>query len=306
MPSIVKSPTLSSRSPLPGHSATGYSANFGKESSGLGTMADILDTVRDLAGLSSTVTAGTDSKSLVPFLIDDQFGTSSALADDFLHPFVYAEFFNPNGSVSFEGQSQWASLINPNSSRFQNSYRRAVRDKQYKLIRENGQDTQLYDLLSDPLEAQNLISSTTPAHMAARVDLIGKMGSLVGLQRCGSRNDIDGDGHCDDDDKCVILSDSGDGASIQAIQPDQNGNGFGDACDGDLDGSGATTISDFNNYIRACIGKSASSSATCGKADMDVGGLVTILDFNLFKAQMGAPLGPSGYCHYSPLLPCQH
>jgi hypothetical protein len=45
---------------------------------------------------------------------------------------------------------------------------RVIRDKQYKVwVSEQRKISQLYDLLSDPLEKHNLIASTKPEHRAA-------------------------------------------------------------------------------------------------------------------------------------------
>jgi len=45
---------------------------------------------------------------------------------------------------------------------------RVIRDKHYKVwVNEQRKITQLYDLLTDPLEQKNLIASTKPEHLAA-------------------------------------------------------------------------------------------------------------------------------------------
>ncbi len=45
---------------------------------------------------------------------------------------------------------------------------RVIRDKQYKVwVSQERKISQLYDLLSDPLEENNLIASTKPEHLTA-------------------------------------------------------------------------------------------------------------------------------------------
>ena len=63
----------------------------------------------------------------------------------------FSERFGPNGSG-----------LNPNVAR------RAIRDERWKLIRETGEADELYDLVDDPEEKQELLSTNpTPLELEA-------------------------------------------------------------------------------------------------------------------------------------------
>ena len=305
-------------------------ANKGKQSTGLGTAADLFETVRDIANDFATgvgTGGGTDSRSLVPFAVDPNLGSENAIPDDSQHAFVYAENFKPKGLPSPDWDptdpSQPAPPLpplakNPILPSFQDSYKRAIRGPRYKLIREHGLDARLYDLQTDPLESTNLLGQTSLAQEQAT--LVTAMNALVGLpQRCSGGNDIDGDGYCDHGDKCVLIPDpdpdanrstqsdtddddpDGPGGPLQA--PD----GYGNACDGDFDGSEHVAIGDFNTY-KSCFEKVVPASGpaddpTCAEADMNSTGSVTIGDFNLFKRTFGKEPGPS--CGFAEVPGCR-
>jgi arylsulfatase A-like enzyme len=289
VPLIIKSPRLSN-----------YLANRGKASHALATVGDLFDTVRDIAddftgGIPAS--AGEDSKTLAPFLRDANLGTAQELPAVSQHAFVYAEKFGPNGVPSRDAQSLPAQIDDPEAPVYQDSYLRAVRDDRYKLIRKDGLDSDLYDLLLDPFETQNRIGD--PLLAAQQAALIQGMADIAGLARCGGRNDIDGDLHCDDDDRCVLRADAD---ASPLTQADHDDDGYGDACDPDFDQSGAVGIADFVTW-RSCFGKTVPQPGplpvddpSCAKSDLDGTGRVLIPDLKILRELYGRPPGPSGPC----------
>ncbi|MFT4538938.1 MAG: arylsulfatase B [Planctomycetota bacterium] len=98
------------------------------ECDALVSSVDLFATFADVAGAPDTTE---DSISLVPYFSNPHLN---------LRETVYSEIFSPNGSVL------------PIAD-----HRRAIRDRRYKLIRENGQPDEFYDLLQDPFETSNLL-----------------------------------------------------------------------------------------------------------------------------------------------------
>jgi hypothetical protein len=325
VPFIIKSPRLAN-----------YSTNKGKDSTALATVADLFDTVKAIAvkfGSASDVDnsgGGEDSESLIPILEHAHLGTppsGGGPADDSIHQTIYAEFFSPIGRTSHESSGAgWdvASVGHPSASRYQESYRRAVRDEQYKLMRENGKDVKLFDLVNDPFENSNLISSTVAAHVAAKAYLIGEMNRTAGIPLCAGtandpttyRDDIDGDLHCDAVDICLMVADTDfDNPADQnddpaAQQNDADSDGYGDSCDGDFNNTAsippnAVAIIDFNT-LRSCFGRAVGSGgpgddANCSESDMDDTGTVSIFDFYRFRELFGKDPGDPPYCRYTDL-----
>lgn len=85
-------------------------------------------------------------------------------------------------------------------------------------------------------------------------------------------------------------------------QVDADGDGCGNACDGDYDNSGLSSIGDFNTF-KLCFTRTVgtpggpAADPTCVESDMDGSGAMTIGDFNLFKNECttgGSTSGPSG------------
>jgi hypothetical protein len=97
--------------------------------------------------------------------------------------------------------------------------------------------------------------------------------------------DTDGDGIPDNLDNCINVP--------NPTQLDADGDGYGNACDADLNNSGTVTAADFA-IMRSVLGQSAGSSPTAAAADLNGSGTVTAADFAILRAYLGQPPGPSG------------
>jgi hypothetical protein len=91
--------------------------------------------------------------------------------------------------------------------------------------------------------------------------------------------DADADGILDVDDNCTLVANS--------EQTDSNGDGFGNACDADLDNNG------FVNFSDLALFKSAFGTVNAD-ADFDGNGFVNFADLAVFKTMFGQPPGPTG------------
>jgi hypothetical protein len=107
----------------------------------------------------------------------------------------------------------------------------------------------------------------------------------------GSNPDADGDTIIDLVDNCLGKQNK---PNAQGYQDDCDFDGFGDACDGDLDNSGAVTVADFILFGASFL-KLPGAPLFNECADMNQSGTVNVPDFLLFGAQQiaGVP-GPSG------------
>jgi hypothetical protein len=97
--------------------------------------------------------------------------------------------------------------------------------------------------------------------------------------------DTYGDGVTDDLDNCTLVP--------NPSQLDADGDGYGNACDADLNNSGTVTAADFA-IMRSVLGQSASASPTAAAADLNGSGTVTAADFAILRSYLGKPPGPSG------------
>jgi len=104
--------------------------------------------------------------------------------------------------------------------------------------------------------------------------------------------DADSDGVVDALDNCRTLS--------NATQVDSDGDGFGNRCDGDLNGNGSTDAQDTTLY-RQQLGQ-PSVAPTFNAADINANGSVNAQDTTLFRQLVGSPPGPSGLCNG--IFPC--
>ncbi|MDH5254348.1 MAG: thrombospondin type 3 repeat-containing protein [Gammaproteobacteria bacterium] len=96
--------------------------------------------------------------------------------------------------------------------------------------------------------------------------------------------DTDGDGVLNAADNCTQLPNPG--------QCDSDGDGYGNRCDGDLTGNGATNAQD-TTVFRQQQGKPSVGPAF-NVADLNCSGAVNAQDVVLFRQLLGKPPGPSG------------
>ncbi|MEQ1803304.1 MAG: dockerin type I domain-containing protein [Gammaproteobacteria bacterium] len=97
--------------------------------------------------------------------------------------------------------------------------------------------------------------------------------------------DGDGDGVADDVDNCTVV--------VNASQLDADDDGYGNACDGDLNNSGTVTAADYA-MLRSVIGALATSGPLAAAADLNSSGTVTAADYAILRAEINATPGPSG------------
>lgn len=128
----------------------------GREVGHLVCAVDLFETALNLAGTSAPPGVQHDSVSLAPYLADPQQAS--------LRSFAYSEQFTGTTWPSPE-QSGYA----------------ICRDDRYKLIDyQNGTTDRLYDLVADPFENVNLITSSNPAHVTAEAELRAEIARLRG------------------------------------------------------------------------------------------------------------------------------
>ncbi|MEO1576277.1 MAG: thrombospondin type 3 repeat-containing protein, partial [Pseudomonadota bacterium] len=91
--------------------------------------------------------------------------------------------------------------------------------------------------------------------------------------------DTDGDGVLDGDDNCTLIA--------NADQRDTNGDGYGNACDADLNNDGVINVIDLGQLRAVFFSNEAD-------ADFNGDGVVNVVDLGIMRAAFfGAP-GPSG------------
>ena len=94
--------------------------------------------------------------------------------------------------------------------------------------------------------------------------------------------DTDGDGVADWQDNCRLVA--------NASQVDSDADGFGNRCDGDLDGTGMVNAFD-TPLFRAQLGQ-PSVAPVYNPADLDANGYVNSFDTAIFRRLLGLPPGP--------------
>jgi len=98
--------------------------------------------------------------------------------------------------------------------------------------------------------------------------------------------DSDGDGVEDGSDNCLTEANAG--------QEDADEDGYGNACDADLDNNGWVDASDFLIFGECQNRPGQGARAGCFIADFNGDHRVNSLDFMLFEMMWGMPPGPSG------------
>jgi hypothetical protein len=96
--------------------------------------------------------------------------------------------------------------------------------------------------------------------------------------------DTDADGLYDDADNCILAA--------NPSQADSNGDGFGNACDLDLDDDGVVGLPDYGTLMGA-FGRSCGDPAWNPAADVNDDCVVGLLDFGALLTSFGTPPGPS-------------
>ena len=111
------------------------------------------------------------------------------------------------------------------------------------------------------------------------VDSAGVALLTIWINGLGSCNDADNDQVDDARDNCTN--------AVNADQRDTNGDGYGNACDPDLDGSGVVTAADYA-ILRGRM------NTTDADADLNGSGRVTAADFTILRGYLNRAPGPSG------------
>ena len=121
---------------------------------------------------------------------------------------------------------------------------------------------------------------------------------------CVAEGDADGDRVCDPDDNCLHAKNG----NLQASdQVDGDLDGYGNACDPDLDGDGIASLLDVSVALNS-IGLSAGDLGYNAEADIDGDDRVTSNDVGLIKDASGTVPGPSGLACANPsgaTAPCE-
>ncbi|GEM_PF-2226222 len=91
--------------------------------------------------------------------------------------------------------------------------------------------------------------------------------------------DTDGDGIFDHQDNCIEIA--------NPDQRDSNGDGFGNACDADLDNNGYVSFNDLELF-------KAAFNTNNADADFDGSGFVSFNDLAIFRQLFNKPPGPAG------------
>ena len=120
-------------------------------------------------------------------------------------------------------------------------------------------------------------------------ELLAKPGAvLVAATRAPAAPDQDLDGVPDASDDCVLVADGPAAPGpLALVQRDTDADGFGNACDPDLNGDGVVNFADLARMKAVFFRRDAN-------ADLDGDGLVNFTDLARMKRYFFGPPGPSG------------
>jgi len=138
--------------------------------------------------------------------------------------------------------------------------------------------------VADPISTTQLQQISLAIQDSATLDASGELTIAIA--------DLDADGVPDSADNCPAVD--------NASQLDSNGNGVGNACDGDLTGDGVTGLPDMN-ALRAAFGTRYGEPGFDASADLDGDGAVGNADYAVFRQLLQVSLGGSAPAPPAPL-----
>ncbi|MFK7888631.1 MAG: LamG-like jellyroll fold domain-containing protein [Gammaproteobacteria bacterium] len=104
-------------------------------------------------------------------------------------------------------------------------------------------------------------------------------------QLAGLSQDVDGDSIANEADNCM--------SNPNPSQVDSDSDGFGNACDADLNNDNTINIVDLG-LLRAAFFATPGAGNWNASADLDANGVVNVVDLGLMRSRFFCPPGPSG------------
>jgi hypothetical protein len=122
--------------------------------------------------------------------------------------------------------------------------------------------------------------------MSIRFMIIMVVAFLAFTVEARAFDDADQDGVEDGFDNCLLEANAG--------QEDADDDGYGNACDGDLNNNGAVDGADFLIFSQCMNKPGQGAGAGCFIADFNSDHRVNSLDYMIFEDMWGSAPGPSG------------